>query len=258
LRLIVDSHLHIYPCYDLRAAIDTLRLNLSKLDRKAICIGILTEATGYNYYEKIKKNPQESFNPDVEISTLKNAILIREPGYPDLYLFPGRQIITNEKIEILCLMVDLNIENGLPAREVIDKIRLENGVPVLSWAPGKWFFKRGKIVRKLIDSGKSGSLLLGDTSLRPACWPKSTLMRRAGRKGIAVVCGSDPLPFGGEEQVMGRYGTFIDCEFDVNDPIDSLRNYLLQPGSGTAPAGKRGGLFFTLSRLFKHAQSKKK
>lgn len=83
-------------------------------------------------------------------------------------------------------------------------------------------------------------------------------MKKAARMGFTIVSGSDPLPFTGEEQVMGQYGVSIDCDFDEQDPVGSIRSLLVQPRLKLPLVGKRGDLFTTLRRLFKNARSKTK
>jgi len=256
MRLIIDTHVHIYPCYDIKLALDTLRTNLTHLDKKAICMAFLAERSDCHFFDDLKKITDQISDSELKIRYLDNALLLQETGYPDLYLFPGRQIITREKIEILSLTVDLKIEDGLAAQEVIDLIRQKGGLPVLSWAPGKWFFKRKNVIEKLLASNKPGSLLLGDTTLRPTCWLQPLLMKKAVRKGFTVISGSDPLPFAGEEHVMGRYGVSIDSDFDEQNPVQSIRTLLVQPGLKLPFVGKRGDLLTTLHRLFKNARSK--
>lgn len=227
-----------------------------QLNKDAVCIGLLAEPFGFNIFNEIMEIPGNFISPKAEVRITENAIHIKESGYSDLYLFPGRQIVTKERIEILCLLSDLKIENGLAARQVIDIIRQNNGIPVLSWAPGKWFFKRGKLVESLINSNKPGSILLGDTALRPTIWGQPLLIKRAVRKGFTVICGSDPLPFSGEENVMGRYAISFECDFDANDPTGSIRNYLLNAAPKPVIVGKRGGIFSTIYRIFMHARTK--
>lgn len=256
MRLIADTHVHIYPNYDTKLALHTLRTNLSKIDNQAICIAFLAERADCTFFSDFKKNIAETLGSTSEVRYLKNALHLREDGYPDLYIFPGRQIITSERIEILSLTLDLLIPDGLAAQEVVSRIRQKEGVPVLSWAPGKWFFRRKKVVRDLIDSSQPGSLLIGDTTLRPTCWAQPLLMRRAYRKGLAIISGSDPLPFTGEEQIMGQYGISIDCSFDPDDAATSIRKILTQEKFQPLAVGKRGNILSTLRRLYYNAKSK--
>ncbi len=257
MRLIADTHVHIYPFYDTKLALHSLRTNLSQLDSQAVCMLFLAERSDCHFFADFAKNTAKLFNPESTIRYLKDALHIQESGYPDLYIFPGRQIITRERIEILSLTVDTQIADGLPANELVEKIRQHQGVPVLSWAPGKWFFKRKKIVRELIDTNDPGSLLIGDTSLRPTCWLQPRLMKRAASKGLTIISGSDPLPFAGEEQLLGQYGIQLDCDFDPDDPVSSVRSILSQPQYQPSLMGKRGNLLTTFRRLFKNNRAKK-
>ncbi len=258
MRIIVDTHLHFYSCFDLKTALDNLRCNLAKHDKNALCIGILTEASGCNFFNELNENPRKLINSKVVVRSLNNAIYISESAFPDLYLLPGRQIITKENIEILSLLVDVKIKDGLQAQEVVDEIKRQNGIPILSWAPGKWFFERGKVIEKLIRSNKPGSLLIGDTMLRPTIWLKPRLMKKAINRGFTVIGGSDPLPLAGEEKVMGKYATSISCDFDETNPTSSLRQAFLQQNFNPTVVGKRGDIFSTISKILRHTRSKKK
>ena len=125
------------------------------------------------------------------------------------------------------------------------------GVPVVGWAPGKWFFGRGKIVASLIESCDPGQLAVGDTILRATCWAEPLLMRAARRRGCTVLAGSDPLPFAGEEVRAGTYATVLEGAFDKQKPRSSLRE-LLQTGSACT-MGRRNGPVLMLQRLRKNA-----
>jgi hypothetical protein len=174
-----------------------------------------------------------------------------------LLLFAGRQIVTAERLEILLLTVDLPIADGLPVSEVVERAIGSGGVPVLAWAPGKWFFKRGGIVAGLLRRFAAGELLLGDTTLRPTLWGEPRLMRSARRRGFGILAGSDPLPFPGEEVILGRYATVMDGDFDVDRPLAGVRRMLSSSGGLGASVGSRGGVVETLRRLRGNARAKK-
>lgn len=256
MRVIADTHVHLYPCYDIRRSLDALRGNLSRLDGQAVCLGFLAERRDCRCFQEMRDSGAGLSGSGLETECLDNALRFREQGRPDLYLFPGRQIITRERIEILALTVDLEIEDGLPAQEVVDRILQGNGLPVVSWAPGKWFFKRGEVVERLLAENKPGALFLGDTTLRPAGWGLPLIMGKGLRKGFALVSGSDPLPFAGEEQFMGRYGVAFDCDFDPRHPAQSIRAVFSRPGFRPCLVGRRGTVVQTLCRLYKNARSK--
>ena len=153
------------------------------------------------------------------------------------------------------LTVDAAIPDGQPVLAVLSEIKRQNGVPALSWAPGKWFGKRGAVVRDLIDSLAPQDFILGDTTLRPTVWPEPALMRRGSEKGFRIVAGSDPLPFAGEEDWVGSYASLWTGSMDVENPAAALKEILW---NGKADRiGRRGGAIPTVLRLFRNACSKR-
>lgn len=256
-QVIADTHLHFYPCYDPVLGLNTLRKNLSQLANEAIQIGFLAERHDCHFFRDMVGGKQIFTNePSIEIKSLGEALLLRQESFKDLYLFAGRQIITQERLEILALTVDSAIPDGLPAKEVIDLVCEKGGISVLSWAPGKWFFKRGKIVNKLINSHNSTELTIGDTTLRPWCWPTPKLMGMAQKSDFSVLAGSDPLPFAGEENMMGTYASLWNLDFDSEAPVQSIRSYLKTVEGLSSSVGGGSGLLKTLSRLYRNKKVK--
>jgi hypothetical protein len=255
--LIADTHVHFYPCYDPKVALDTLRSNLADIDDRAVCGAFLAERHDCHFFREFQQRILPHLSPKVQAQCQEDFILLREKGWPDLYIFPGRQVITRERVEILSLTSDTLIPDGLPAQDVLSEISSAGGLPVISWAPGKWFFGRKKVVKDLLDSNRPGTLLVGDTTLRPVGWLQPVLMRYANNKGFAIVAGSDPLPFTGEEKNMGQYAIRLEKGFDLENPVESIRSLLTQPGLKPILIGKREGVFTTLQRLIKNARSKK-
>ena len=257
MRVIADTHVHVYPCYNVKQALDNLRINLFALDPEATCMAFLAERSDCHFFADLRRGGEQIFNDHVKIECFDDAVLIQEENFPDLYVFPGRQIITREKIEILALTIDQEIPDGLAANDVLEKVRGLGGVPVVSWAPGKWFFQRKRVVEKLLRTNKAGSFLVGDTTLRPIGWLQPLLMRDAKKRGFTIVAGSDPLPFIGEERIVGQYATRMEVDFDVVDPVSSMRSLMSRPVTNVTLLGSRGNPVATLLRLVKNAQSKK-
>jgi hypothetical protein len=257
MHLTADAHVHLYPCYDLRLALDNLRHNLAGLDAGAVAMAFLAERSDCHFFRELVERAPEMLKAPVRVERFDNALLLREEGYPDIYIFAGRQVISAERVELLALTTDTHIPDGLPAFEAVELIRRAGGVPVISWAPGKWFCGRGKVVENLLERFAPGTLLVGDTSLRPVVWLTPVLMKWAIRRGFGLVAGSDPLPFPGEEKMMGTYGIRMEAEFDRADPARSMRAVLCGPEFLPQRIGKRGGLFSTLRRLIKNSSARK-
>lgn len=255
MRVVADTHLHLYPCYDLARAMSCLGTNLKELaGRDAVGLGFLAERHDCNSFSCLvsREMKTEGAAPNIRPDTGGEALVVEEENGGRLYLFPGRQIVTAERIEILALATSVGFPDGLPAVEAIERTLGEGGVPVLAWAPGKWFFGRRKVVAKLLERFEPAALLIGDSSLRPTVWPEPLLMRHARHLGFQVVAGSDPLPFPGEEAMMGAYATALEGEFDPSRPLASARE-LLRGGRNPVPVGRRGGPIQVIRRLRQNA-----
>jgi len=258
MKLIADTHIHLYPCYDLITAFDNLRLNLQQLAPGAARAAFFSERSDCNYFAGIRDGSVKILSDDFRIEPLdeKDGLVLIEKNDSVLYLFPGRQIVSAERIEILALTTNMTIDDGMPAQDVINAVADAGGVPVLSWAPGKWLFKRKNVISELINSFSPDKMLIGDTSLRPTLWKEPLLMRKAVKKGFSVLAGSDPLPFIGEEKHLGRYGSIIKGPFDTHKPVSSIRKSLVSPDVIKTRAGKRCSLPATIRRLIKNARTK--
>ncbi|MDM8541022.1 hypothetical protein QUF90_08030 [Desulfococcaceae bacterium HSG9] len=258
MKLIADTHIHLYPCYDLITAFDNLRLNLQKLAPAASRAAFFSERSDCNYFAGIRDGSVKVISDDFRIEPLdeKDGLVLIEKNDSVLYLFPGRQIVSAERIEILALTTDMAIDDDLPAQDVLNAVTDAGGVPVLSWAPGKWMFKRKNVISELINSFSPDKMLIGDTSLRPTLWKEPLLMRKAVKKGFSVLAGSDPLPFIGDEKYLGRYGSILNGPFDINKPVSSIRKLLISSAATKTITGKRNSLFETIIRLRKNALAK--
>jgi hypothetical protein len=256
-RLVADGHVHLYPFYDLPRAAAALENNLRRHGASGIPAGFLAERHDCRIFEDLRQGRLRLGGREVRPAGEECLAVLGEEG-PRLLLFAGRQIVTAERLEVLALTVDLRIPDGSPAAEVIGRVQAAGGVPVLAWAPGKWFFKRGEVVAGLLGRFPAGRLLLGDTTLRPTLWAEPRLMRHARRRGFGVLAGSDPLPFPGEERMLGRYATVLEGDLDLARPLEGVRKILGAAGGIGPGVGTRGGIGETLRRLWGNARAKKR
>jgi len=123
---------------------------------------------------------------------------------------------------------------------------------VIAWAPGKWLGRRGRVVWSLLEAVAPQHLLVGDTSMRPRGWPTPRVMREAVRRGFTIVGGTDPLPFPGQEAVIGRYGIAAETEIDPRKPVTALRALLAGKSGRISLAGRRDSLASVAARLVRH------
>jgi hypothetical protein len=255
MRIIADTHVHLYPCYDAEKLFGCALRRLGEHDGSAVKMVCLTERADCHYFRDLREGRAGCPLPgaECEVGGEGEVVLLKREGGVELYVLAGRQIVTAERLEILALTLDRSFPDGEPAEAMIRAILESGGVPVLSWAPGKWFFGRRRTVGSLIESFQAGELLVGDTSLRPTIWPEPFLMQRARRAGLGVLAGSDPLPAPGEEIFAGGYATLLDADFDDRGPVASIRRALKSPGLCVQRVGRRCGLIEALARLRRHA-----
>jgi hypothetical protein len=234
--LIADTHVHLYRCYDIGTTLRRAYENLMGLARilslpNPVPVLCLTERHDHHVFGGLKTG-RLRLDPDrVTAVPGEPAGLILQAGdnAPSLILLAGRQIITREKIEVLGLAMASLVSDGLSLEETVARVREQGGIPVLSWAPGKWFFGRGRIVRTFVSRVAPGEILLGDTSLRPRGWREPRIMRVGRRRGLGVVAGSDPLPFVADALWAGRVATaYRPAPFDWNHPVAEITHRLLR------------------------------
>ena len=82
-------------------------------------------------------------------------------------------------------------------------------------------------------------------------------MRLARSRGFGILAGSDPLPFPGEEGMLGSYATVLEGDIDIDQPVAGVRR-VLSSGAGVGPPiGTRGGICETLRRIQGNARAKR-
>lgn len=267
--LLIDGHVHIYPFYNLKQALQNGINNLRHAAKKlsdfnlkknegyaeyASLIWLLAERTDCHFIEDAAKSGQKIKNNEFKLipDDKKEAIIVEKGGKPILYICSGRQIITKEGLEIISLASKLFLKDREKTiDDIIKNIIDSNGIPALNWAPGKWFFSRGKVVRRLLEEQSPENLLICDTSLRTTLWPVPKLMALAQKLGFKVIAGSDPLPFYGEEKYLGSYGFCLRGEFNLYRPLDSIRSLLRKPEKNISLIGKRNDIVTFCQRQYK-------
>jgi hypothetical protein len=247
-RLMVDGHVHIYDCYNLetffKTAIenleyfyDTYYSNGSPYER----ILLLTEGKTNDFFSQFKEKgsfPNDSGYHFLDTKEEVSIVLAKENKRLG-YLLRGRQIVTEENLEVLAIGSTQTIEDGLPIETVLEQIMEKKETAVLAWGFGKWWFRRGKIIERIIKNYCSPYLLVGDNSSRPTFCPKPRLFKRAQALNISIINGSDPLPFAGEETRVGSYGFSVEGDFNEDEPTQSLRDILASPGLTIVFFGQR-------------------
>ena len=258
--IVLDGHVHLYPCYQLDKALNALFGNLARLGTNATKVAFLAERFDCDFFDNLKNNRCEDLPGYIHVlagDDEKVITLVHEKRQEELLLVAGRQIVTQERIEVLAIAWHKPVPNGLSAHKVVDQIRTDGGVPIVSWSPGKWMFGRREVILQLLKDFPPGSLALGDTTLRPIGWGRPKLMQQGVSAGFSLTAGSDPLPFAGEEKYLGSYGTLLTADFDKTSPVESIRKLLLSKPATGQLVGKRNQPIEMIGRQIKNIAAKK-
>ncbi len=257
--LLADTHVHLYEAYDLDTAFTSAFANLRNMEKEcgrapatlAAYALFLTERHDSHAFERLRSPGRAPSRHSVEATSDDNVVIVRDAGGSALYLVAGRQIATRERLEVLALGVTTTVADGGDILDTIAQVRSAGGVPVLAWAPGKWTGRRGRVVQSVLDGCSPGQLLIGDTSMRPRGFGTPRLLQHGEQLGYTVVAGSDPLPFEGQESVIGRYGIAVESEIDLRRPGSALLKVVAGGGGPVALAGRRDSLPSVLARLIR-------
>jgi hypothetical protein len=163
----------------------------------------------------------------------------------------GRQIVTREKLEVLSVASKQEIEDGVPIEDVIERLLDRKEIAVLAWGVGKWFFKRGEIIKDIIEKYHSPYLFIGDNSARPSFWPVPKLYNLAEKHNIGILRGSDSLPFTDEQDRVGTFGFVIEGDFQINKPAEHFRNIMISSNNNISLYGHQDNSISFLKRQTK-------
>jgi len=233
--MIVDTHVHLYPDYDLGLVLRRCSAHLHTLAPEAVPVACLTERRDCNMFRVLCERGVGDSAHVLGVEVLENgrSLVVRfGGGVPPLFVLPGRQIVTRERLELHCLGKDAAIPDGEPAVQVVGRILELDGLAVLPWGVGKWLFRRRKVVDRLLARHTPQELLLGDSAMRPWMWPVPMPMRAGRRAGFRLLAGSDPLPHEKTGRWIGKYATVVDAPFLPAEPgrscLEGLRKGVIR------------------------------
>ena len=234
--VLVDSHVHIYDCYNIKrffySALNNFQNASKKLgSEKFVGILFLTETKNENYFHKLKENQFEKELTELNLRNLRhdefNSIIYENNENNYLIIISGKQIITSEKLEVLAIGTTELIDYGNSLKESVEKIKSFGALPVLPWGVGKWVGKREKMIEDFIDNNTDKRYFLGDNGGRPVFWPAPELFKTAEKRGIKILRGSDPLPLNFQEEKVGKFGFYSEVNLNLNCPAKEIIDLLL-------------------------------
>jgi hypothetical protein len=217
LKLLVDGHVHFHACFTWRAFLDAAVANFADA-RRALRLSadspgclMLTESAGVNYYRTLlaAPAPASSLGWNVEKCDDHCSIVLRRAS-ETLVVVAGRQVVTAENLEVLALGSTRELPLRRPLRDILRAVADSGALAVIPWGFGKWWGRRGRIVRDLIESRHDVPFCLGDNGGRTHTMRRPTMFERAERRGMLVLGGSDPLAMPAQVTRAGGYGFVLD------------------------------------------------
>lgn len=248
--ILVDSHVHFYDVYGLTLFFDSALSNFRQgsqelqLRQKPLACLWFTESTKHNYFRQFAQQGNGGargpwrFHHTEESCSL---YAIRE-NEEEILIIAGRQVQTQEGLEVLAVGSIQHIAEKMTLPETLERVKEIGAIAIIPWGFGKWWFRRGKVVTRLLESSQPGSFFLGDNGgrLRPTRRPWH--FHAAEKKGFAVLTGSDPLPFPHETVKVGRYGFLMDGQVCRKRPAEQLKQLVKEIVSTPPTFGRLEGL----------------
>ncbi len=211
--LLVDAHVHFYPCFAPERFLDAAAANVAEAGRRLALVEppigclLLTETPDMHWFRRWRDEGAGGEGPWSLRPTQDGiGLLALRGGQPRLVLVAGRQIATREGLEVLALGCDRDFPRGLAFPDALRASVDAGAVTVVPWGFGKWWFRRRRLVRWLVDTAAPGTVFLGDNGGRARLGRDPALFARARARGLLVLRGSDPLPFTNQETRAGGFG----------------------------------------------------
>lgn len=233
--LLVDTHVHIHPCFEPAAVFAGAALRFAAAARhlggKDDFEGVLclTEIAGTDRFHAIAsattvgtaEGPHGRWR--VSPTAEPDSLIVERDGLR-LVIVAGRQIATRERLEVLALATAETFPDGQGLTASVDAVLASGAVAVLPWGFGKWRGRRRAAVERLLDRHPGPGLFLADNGNRPRLAPDPRPFRAP--RAVGVLSGSDPLPIAGEESQVGRAGIVLEDSLDAIRPAADLRERL--------------------------------
>jgi hypothetical protein len=259
--ILVDSHVHFYGGYDVTLFFDSALSNFRqgsqdlRLRHEPLVCLWFTEGLKHNYFHQFAQQGNEpprgpwGFHHTEESCSL---YAIRENG-EEILIISGRQIQTKEGLEVLAVGSTQHVAERMTLDETLARVKEIGSIAIIPWGFGKWWFRRGAVLTRLVESSQPGSFFLGDNSGRPLLSKRPRHFHAAEERGFAVLPGSDPLPFPYETTKVGRYGFLMDGQVCRKRPAEQLKR-MAQEIVSTPPAfgGLEGFLAFCRNQSIIH------
>ena len=244
----IDTHVHFHPIFDRVTFLDAATRNMH---RAATALGttdptwhclLLTEIAGASFFGDLRESKASTNGGWYPRETGEPESLILERGHDRLVIVAGSQVATQERLEVLALSTNHQVPEGASLDETLEASRIAGAIPVIPWGFGKWLGRRGQLVADAIRTAMPGALYLGDNGGRLRWGPRPSLFALAEAHGLAVLPGSDPLPFASQCRTAGGYVMALKGNLDPRHPAKGIRSLIIDSAATAKTVGRREGL----------------
>ncbi|VAW88294.1 hypothetical protein MNBD_GAMMA16-667 [hydrothermal vent metagenome] len=249
--ILVDAHVHIQDCFSFpqffRCAYDNFKkqINSPGSDHFSAVL-LLAEVVGTHSFKALRDLCDKGsvvVHDDVfgTWNLLKTAesysLAVRSDKGESLLIVAGRQVVTEERLEVLALITDQHFPDNEPLCRTVERIKTDGAVAVIPWGAGKWLGHRGKILTTFIDSNSAKGTFIGDNGGRPMLWGVPEHFKQAQRRNLLVLPGSDPLPLANGIERVGSFGFRMSGRLSDHKPATELKKRLFSSQADVVPYG---------------------
>jgi hypothetical protein len=248
--VLIDAHVHLHDCFEPATFLESAQRNFELAARRqgwkpALGVLMLTESEGADWFGRLATRARASGDASPMFgswsieSTPDPCALVARSGSRRLVIVAGRQVAAREGLEVLMLGTTETTSDGRALSDVMAEAARFGALRVVPWGAGKWLFGRGRLMSDLIAAeDPGGGFFLGDGAGRPFFWGTPSHFREAGRRGIRILPGTDPLPFPRQMGRAGSYGFLLEGTIDLTRPAEGIKTALLDPASRLTPYGR--------------------
>lgn len=226
-RLLADTHVHFHRCFTWGAFLGAAAANFARarqgLGTALASPGCLmfTESAAADTFRELDDRPFfRSLGWSVERGDEEASRILIHRGGDVMLVIAGRQIVTAEHLEVLALGCVDELADGRPIRDVVRAVRDRGAIAAIPWGVGKWWGRRGRLLRHVIET--ESSVYLSDNGGRAGVLPRSRTFAWAEQRGIPTLAGSDPLPLRSHETRAGSYGCILDDWRPTASPANAI------------------------------------